>query len=420
MERNSLAQQDAQPVSEETLLSRRNVSLLATLAAGHSVVHWFTMAFPVLLAEVVTSLGLGPLAAGAIVSARRMSGAASIIPLGMLADRYASMRTLFMTTALVWFGVGYFLVGISSTRGMLIASAAVLGVGAGLWHPPAIGMLSTTFPQRRASVMAIHGVGASLGDIVGPLVVGVLLVYASWQGIFRFSLLPALVLAVLFFVAMRGASAGVARGNLSFKGYFSALRQAAQHRPLLISISAGAMRQSGQVLLLTFVPIYARDQLELGPEFVGVFIALLMGLSLVSQPILAYISDRTSRKAAILPGAIILTVFTPMLAFATSELAVFALVTVIGLFLFSTSILLGAYGLDIAPPELHSSTTAAQFMVGMLLGSIAPLTAGVLATLFGIESVFFLAAGFFAVTLGLVLLLPSTKSSGHTPRFAAG
>jgi MFS family permease len=145
-----------------------------------------------------------------------------------------------------------------------------------------------------------------------------------------------------------------------------------------------------------------------------------MGLSLVSQPILAYISDRTSRKAAILPGAIILTVFTPGLAFATSELAVFALVVVIGLFLFSTSILLGAYGLDIAPPELHSSTTAAQFMAGNLLGSVAPLAAGVLATLLGIESVFFLAAGFFAVTLGLVLLLPSTKSRGHTPRFAAG
>ena len=51
---------EAAATQYESLTSRRSVSLLVTMGLGHSVVHWFAQAFPLLLAEIVTNLGLGP------------------------------------------------------------------------------------------------------------------------------------------------------------------------------------------------------------------------------------------------------------------------------------------------------------------------------------------------------------------------
>ena len=41
----------------------------------------------------------------------------------------------------------------------------------------------------------------------------------------------------------------------------SALAKTARHRPMLLSLLAGGTRNAAQIVLMTFVPIYARDEL---------------------------------------------------------------------------------------------------------------------------------------------------------------
>lgn len=406
-------------VHDQSLTSRPNVAMLVTAASGHSVVHWFGQAFPVLLAEVVTSLGLGPLATGTITSARSLVGALSQIPMGIAADRWASKRAWFLALALIWFGASYFLIGTATTLGTLVVFSGVMGVGSALWHPPAIGMLSTRFPERRAFVMSIHGIGASVGDIIGPLLIGGLLGVASYQTIFKGTFLPAAILGVLMFVVLGRMGVGRSRGHSSLGDYFAALGAAAKHRALLTSILAGGMRSAGQITLLAFVPLYARDDLALSPAVVGLLASLLLGMSLVSQPVLGYYSDRIGRKAMVLPGLVVLCVVTPLLALASGPWVLVPLVGLIGTFLFSSGLLINALGLDVAPAELASSITAAQFLTGLGLGTIAPLIAGFAGDAFGTEAAFYVATGFFVITLLMVLTLPKTESKGRTARFAA-
>ena len=102
---------------------------------------------------------------------------------------------------------------------------------------------------------------------------------------------------------------------------------------------------------------------------------------------------------------------------ATGAVSLLVLVCILGLFMFSIAILLGALGLDVAPPELHSSVTATQFIVGLGISSVAPVVAGAVASFGGIESAFYLAAGLFGVTVLAVAALPSTKGTMPTPRF---
>jgi MFS family permease len=402
------------------LQGTRGLVVIGTMTAGHATVHWFGQAFVILLAEIVASLGLGPLAAGTVIGARSLSGALANAPMGVIADRFSGHRALFMAGALMWFGLGFFLLGLSPNFGTLVAFAAVLGIGAALWHPPAIGFLSTQFPDRRAFALAINGVGASFGDIAGPLMVGGLLLVVSWQSIFRFSFIPVAVAAVVFLLVMRGTAGATAPAHRSMGMYFASLRDAAKDRNLLLALIASGTRSAGQLVVVAFLPLYARIELGLQPGFVGVLLAMLLGMSMVSQPVLGYLSDRTSRKAVILPGIVVLTVLTPWIGFITNQWVLLALVSVIGLFLFSMATLLGALALDIAPAGLASSTTAAQFLLGLGVGSIAPVVAGAIGRVAGIESTFFVATALFALTVPLVVILPKTQGKGPTPRMLAG
>ena len=404
-------------IQETRSEGRSGTSLLATLAFGHSFVHFTGQAFVVLLAEVVTSLGLSPSATGIIMASRSLGGALSQFPMGMLADRFATQRIYFMTAAILWFGVFYFLIGFANDLVALAVLAGLLGAGGALWHPPAIGMISTRFPDRRAFAMSMHGVGAGFGDSVGPLLVGALLIAFSWQTIFRMTLVPGIAIALMFYLLMRKTAGGEARGHTSLSAYFRALRDAARHRPLLLSVVAGSARTGGQMTLIAFMPLYARDTLGLSTWWVGFLAGLMLGLSLVSQPVLGYISDRIGRKYTVLPAAIVLTAVTPLLVLTTGAFSLLAVVTVIGLVMFSTALLLNAYGLDIAPLELHSSITAAQFLSGLAIGGIAPLLAGTIADARGIEAAFIISAGLFSITAVMILFLPNVKSTRAAPRF---
>jgi MFS family permease len=402
------------------LQGTQGLVVIGTVTVGHATVHWFGAAFVLLLAEIVASLGLGPLAAGTVIGARSFSGALANAPMGVLADRFSGHRAWFMAVALAWLGVSFFLVGLSPSFPVLVAFAAVLGIAGALWHPPAIGFLSTRFPDRRAFALAVNGVGASFGDITGPLVVGGLLLVVSWESIFRFSFLPVVAAAVVFLLIMRGTAGATAPGHRSMGLYFASLRDAAKDRDLLLALIASGTRSAGQLVVVAFLPLYARSELGLQPGFVGVLLALLLGMSMISQPILGYLSDRTSRKAVILPGVIVLTVLTPWIGFISNQWVLLALVSVIGLFLFSMATLLGALALDIAPAGLASSTTAAQFLLGLGVGSIAPVVAGAIGRVAGIETTFFVATALFALTVPLVAILPKTQGKGPTPRMLAG
>jgi MFS transporter, FSR family, fosmidomycin resistance protein len=396
------------------------VRLLGALAFGHSFIHFAGHAFVVLLAEVVSSLGLPPSAAGIVMAARSIGGAVSQFPMGMMADRFADRRTLFMTLALIWFGVFYFFIGFANDLFVIAILAAFLGFGGALWHPPAIGLISTRMPDRRAFGMGMHGIGAGVGDTVGPLVVGGLLLAFTWQTIFKMALIPGVLFALVFFLLMRGFATGSSRGHTSMAGYFAALGESARHRPLLLSVVAGSTRTGGQMILLTFVPLYALEDLGLSKGLVGAVASLLLGLSLVSQPVLAYISDRIGRKYTVLPTAALLTILAPMLALTTGAAGLFVVVTAIGLVMFSTALVLNAYGLDIAPPELHSSITAAQFLSGLAVGGVSPFVAGAIADSRGIGSTFIIAGILFGITTVMVLFLPNAKSDRRTTRFGAG
>ena len=71
-----------------------------------------------------------------------------------------------------------------------------------MWHPAAISYLSIQLPKNRGYSMAMHSLGANLGDAAGPLAAGWLLLSFSWQRTAQINALPGIVCALLILMAL--------------------------------------------------------------------------------------------------------------------------------------------------------------------------------------------------------------------------
>ncbi|WP_290002202.1 MFS transporter [Faucicola atlantae] len=102
---------------------------------------------------------------------------------GFIADKYGT-RTTFLVAISV-FSVGSLMCAISPTLGSLIFARVVQGLGGALLMPVARLTLIKSYPREQMlSVMNYAVMPALVAPVVGPLVGGYLVEWASWHWIF--------------------------------------------------------------------------------------------------------------------------------------------------------------------------------------------------------------------------------------------
>ena len=178
-------------------MGRERLVFLWLVTGGHAAIHWFQTMFAVVLPSVSQGLGLNEIQTGYLTAARQLTTGTMNLPAGILADSFARGRALILASALVFMGVGYFCFGVASGLPGAILGSALVGLGTAVWHPPAMGALSARFPERRATALSIHGMGATVSDTVTPLVVGALLVVVFWRDFLHAQLLASVVAGAL-------------------------------------------------------------------------------------------------------------------------------------------------------------------------------------------------------------------------------
>ncbi|MEL7209489.1 MAG: MFS transporter, partial [Actinomycetota bacterium] len=102
---------------------------------------------------------------------------------GGVADRFGRRRVFMI--GLVVFAVGSIGALFATEPWHLIASRAVMGLGAALFFPPALSLLAVLFPkEERARAVAIWALIGGLGTALGPVIGGVLLDSFWWGSVF--------------------------------------------------------------------------------------------------------------------------------------------------------------------------------------------------------------------------------------------
>jgi FSR family fosmidomycin resistance protein-like MFS transporter len=384
-------------------MGRERLVFLWLVTGGHTVIHWFQQMFAVVLPSVTQGLGLSEVQVGYLQSARQLTAGTMNLPVGLLADSFARWRAAILASALLFMGLGYFGLGTAGGLTGALVGAALIGLGTAVWHPPAMGALSLRFPERRATALSIHGMGATVSDTLTPLVAGAVLVTTVWHDVLRAQLLPALLAALLVWLGLArqfGEPAARPSRQMLARDVRAILVNPAF---LAVAFAEGLMNMARQVIV-TFFPLYI--QLGLGRDVfeLGVYWALLHGMGTVSQPVLGVLSDRMGRKAVLVPSFLLLTVFYLLLGRAAPGWPLGLLVLAIGAFFYTLVNITTAAELDVAGPRLQASATGLAALMTQVIVLPVPIVAGWVVQRYGYGAAFSLAACFTA--LGALVMLP--------------
>ena len=384
-------------------LGAGRLKLLAVVTGGHFGIHWFQQLFPVILPSLKAQLGLNDVQVGALSSARQLINGAMDLPCGILADSLARRRAPLLASALLAMGIGYSVMGLMPVFTLLLFTSGLIGLGTSLWHPAAAASLSNSFPERRATALSVHGMGATVSDTVTPLIAGLALVSIPWTSFLAVQIFPALVVALLVWGGL-ARQFGQEDSPAALSAHLRGVMALAKNSTFLGITLATSFMQMGRVIVITFLPIYLQEHLGYSPFALGVYIALLHAMGTVSQPIMGHLSDRFGRKAVLFPSFVILGLLFALLAVAAPGIPLGLIVGAIGLFYYTLLNITFAATMDVAGSELQATTYGLSSLLMQIATSPTPMVAGWLIGIYGIHSSFFVAAGLTVV--GALLLLP--------------
>jgi EmrB/QacA subfamily drug resistance transporter len=130
-----------------------------------------------------------------IVDGYMLVYAGLLLAAGTLGDRFGRRKALI--AGLLTFAAGSVLAAMAGSATELIASRALMGVGAAGIMPTTLSILTNIFPDdERPKAIAIWAAVAGLGVAIGPISGGWMLEHMSYTGIFLFNL-PAVALCLI-------------------------------------------------------------------------------------------------------------------------------------------------------------------------------------------------------------------------------
>ncbi|MGH2497802.1 MAG: MFS transporter [Ktedonobacteraceae bacterium] len=114
---------------------------------------------------------------------------------GRMADMFGRVRMY--NLGFVVFTLGSVLCGFSPTDSFLIGARIIQGVGGAMLAANSMAIITEVFPpEQRGQAMGINAVTWGLGSVLGPVLGGVILSFASWRWIFLINL-PVGIIATL-------------------------------------------------------------------------------------------------------------------------------------------------------------------------------------------------------------------------------
>ncbi len=166
-----------------TRFQSRALSLTALLVASF-LINLETTAVNVALPALVRDLGSTTTQLQWIVDAYSLAFAALLLTAGSLSDRFG--RKGMLLSGLTVFGGASIVGALMTTSNSLIATRAVMGLGAAMTFPSTLSLIRNIFTDRaeRSRAIGVWGATAGIAIAVGPIVGGWLLEHYSWSSIF--------------------------------------------------------------------------------------------------------------------------------------------------------------------------------------------------------------------------------------------
>jgi len=167
------------PLHERPEIHARRWFLLAIMCLSLVLVVMSVSGLNTALPTIQEDLGASASQLQWIVDAYAVLFAGLLLSAGAIGDRFGRRGALLGGLAV--FGLGSLLGGLAANASQLIASRAVMGIGAAFIMPATLSLITSIFPpEERARAIAVWAGFAGAGASIGPIVTGSLLEGFWW------------------------------------------------------------------------------------------------------------------------------------------------------------------------------------------------------------------------------------------------
>lgn len=332
---------------------------------------------------------------GLLVSITSIVVALGAVPLSMLADRWS--RVLGITLmALVW-SLATMAAALAPTYAALLGARALVGLGEASYGAVGVALLAALYPQeRRSSVFGAFFMASVLGATLGIALGSVLVQHWGWRLTFIAVGMPGVVIALTFFVVMRGhghVDRASSVGGAAMPGR-TMLAEALRPHTLRWACIGSGFQLLPVAMTYAWFPAFLMRQYGLDASTAGIAsgaFVLATGAGILTCGVLA---DRMARRAP--AGRLLVPIAGAILTFLLLTPA-FGLLQPgalqVALFLASAIVMMSSVGpvsaavLDVASPQVRATSAAMLALVQNLFGLAGgPLLAGMLSDRYGLQT----------------------------------
>ncbi|HEX6022601.1 MAG TPA: MFS transporter, partial [Solirubrobacter sp.] len=244
-------------------------------------------------------LSLSATELGWVVTAFGFGRLAMDLPAGRLADKADPLR-LFALAA-VAMAVASGLIAAATSLAVVLVAACLLGVGSATGNTTGMTAMSGAAPaERRGSAMALYSGSLLVGQALGPVLGGLTAAAGSWRTAAAAGAGLGVAVAGGAMLARRSGAGDLARAvRRERPAPVGPPLSAMQHAVLYgvafsVFLTVGAMPQ-------TLIPVIGAHDLGLGSAAIGLALGAGGLARMVGAALTGTVSDRVSRRAALLP-----------------------------------------------------------------------------------------------------------------------
>lgn len=359
---------------------------------------------------VEQSLGVGPTAAGGLISVMYATAVVTSLPVGYALDRISARRAVIVAgvSLVVAGGWGWVAAGAGSYA-WLLASRALGGLSYIIvWNTGATLAGTVVDREYRATAVGVFTASAPVGFVVGQYGSPRVAAVGGWEAALPVFAGFGVVGVVLFLAAARGQTLHV---DVS-KPDRSALVDLFRDRTVWALSTLCFLAFSLYLFLNTWLPSYLAEGLELSLAFSGLLTALFPAVGIVARTLGGVVSDRLfdGRRRPVVLAAFVLAVPAVSGFVVTTELAsILGLLVLSGFAIQLTIGLLFTYVTEVVASTVRTTAVALLTSAGMFGAFAAPLAAGALIQTAGYRAAF--VAGGVVAIVGVMVAWTTPEAS---------
>ncbi len=372
---------------------------LLSLTMAHCMVHVYIIFFTPLLKTIALEFGTADyhrigILATYVYAAYGIGG----LPAGLITDRFGGKATTVASVALA--ALGALVAGFSTGLPQLAVGLVVMGFGASLYHPSGFTTLSGILGTKGVGrAMGVHGIGGNLGQVLGPLVTGILVLWWGWRAPFIIWAVPGFIGAFLAFRFLPktaeskdspGREAEPA-GGVVRAGQASAAETTGLPSVVFIVLGLAASQGIFTTGIFAFLPIYLQDvRGQLVSTAAFTVSLLLYGVGILGQLLGGYLADHVSRRLPLRLGTLASAVVLVLIPFASPGFVLTAAIVTLGVAFFILQAPITTILADVTDPSRRGLVFGLLFVSQFTAGSLAPIAGGYVAEIYGLNMLLYL------------------------------